>query len=30
MQIEYELYKRVGFQETGEQDGIVEMRMPLG
>lgn len=28
MQIGYELYKRMGFQENGEQDGIVEMRMP--
>ena len=30
MRIGYELYKRMGFLETGEQDGIVEMRMYLG
>ena len=30
MQIGYELYKRMGFRETGEQNGIVEMSMPLG
>ena len=29
MQIGYELYKRMGFEEIGEDDGIVTMRMRL-
>ncbi len=29
MRIGYELYKRMGFQETGEDDGVVAMRMRL-
>lgn len=29
MEIGYELYKRMGFEETGEEDGIVSMRMAL-
>ena len=29
MQIGYGLYKRMGFEETGEKDGIVSMRMAV-
>ena len=29
MQIGYGLYKRMGFAETAEEDGIVSMKMPL-
>ena len=29
MKVGYELYKRMGFEEVGEKDGIVSMRMSL-
>ena len=29
MKVGYELYKRMGFEEVGEKDGIVSMRMGL-
>ena len=29
MKVGYELYKRMGFEEVGEKDGIVSMRMNL-
>lgn len=29
MSIGYELYKRMGFEEVSEKDGIVSMRMVL-
>lgn len=29
MSIGYSLYKRMGFEETGEKDGVVSMRMAL-
>ena len=29
MKVGYELYKRMGFEEIGEKDGIVSMRMSL-
>ena len=29
MKVGYELYKRMGFEEIGEKDGIVSMRMGL-
>ena len=29
MQIGYGLYKRMGFEETGEKEGIVSMRMAV-
>jgi hypothetical protein len=30
MQIGYGLYKRMGFEEVGEENGIVSMRMAIG
>lgn len=29
MQVGYGLYKRMGFEETAENDGVVSMRMNL-
>ncbi|MDC7292559.1 hypothetical protein NXH67_03400 [Butyrivibrio sp. DSM 10294] len=29
MKVGYELYKRMGFEEVGEKDGVVSMRMGL-
>ena len=29
MKVGYELYKRLGFEEVGEKDGVVSMRMGL-